>query len=173
MAVCTLLNTIQVPSPTVSTAFRMGRKTSGRPRPIKAFCGDMQIRSMTLKNARKLKDLPDTDRHKKHSSELTSRNSNETMSTKNKQTNKQTNKQQPKKKKKRQESRQQHGQGSISQRRVSSQSSQSGQGQSENTGNASHSELHGLRVKAATFIVHIGKRCSPCPRCSCVEGSLF
>ncbi len=57
-AVCELLTHLQVPSPNISTVFRMGRRSPGRPRPVKVFCGNPETREVALRNSRKLKDLP-------------------------------------------------------------------------------------------------------------------
>ena len=63
--VCNLLSSLEVPSPDISTVFRMGRRSPGRPRPVKVFCGNADTRSAALRNARKLKDLPNGHKHKK------------------------------------------------------------------------------------------------------------
>ncbi len=57
-AVCELLTHLQFPSPNISTVFRMGRRSPGRPRPVKVFCGNPETREVALRNPRKLKDLP-------------------------------------------------------------------------------------------------------------------
>jgi hypothetical protein len=63
--VCTLLRSIGVNNPQISRAFRMGKRQPDRPRPIKVMCVDVDTRRMSLENAKKLKNLPDSNPNKK------------------------------------------------------------------------------------------------------------
>jgi cell division septum initiation protein DivIVA len=60
-----VLQSIDVTNPNITKVFRMGRRNTGRPRPVKVLCDDRASRSNILMNAKKLKNLPDGDRRKK------------------------------------------------------------------------------------------------------------
>ena len=64
-SVCEVLTTLQVESPNVTTVFRMGRKTSGRSRLLKVYCGNSETRQSALQRAKKLKDLPPGHKHRR------------------------------------------------------------------------------------------------------------
>ena len=55
-----LLQSIEVNNPSVTRAFRMGRRSADRPRPIKVICGNSVTKQSALSKAKKLKDLPVT-----------------------------------------------------------------------------------------------------------------
>ena len=60
-----LLQSIQVNNPSITRVFRMGRRSEGRPRPIKVFCENKATRSNILTNAKKLSKLPEGHRNRK------------------------------------------------------------------------------------------------------------
>ena len=60
-----LLGNIDVHTPNISRAFRMGKRNPHRPRPLKVFCGNSTTRASILTNAKKLKNLSNDHRHKR------------------------------------------------------------------------------------------------------------
>lgn len=63
--VCSLLESIEVPNPSISKAFRMGKRQSGRPRTVKVICSTQETRQKALSNAKRLKNLPEGHVNKK------------------------------------------------------------------------------------------------------------
>ena len=59
-----LFNSIGVVNPIVKRAFRMGRRSNDRPRPIKVFCGNTDTKESVLMKAKSLSRLPEGHKHK-------------------------------------------------------------------------------------------------------------